>query len=102
MGGIGMTINAADRTSGRARVPAIADFRHDGEVLLSFQDLGPDQFGRRTFFAFWIDDNVGPHLNEHGVRGQVFVTCPAEFIARQETLGGAVRIIGGNTRSHAS
>ncbi|GAB5004652.1 hypothetical protein MAHJHV63_51430 [Mycobacterium avium subsp. hominissuis] len=99
--GIEMAINATDRNPGTAKVPAIADFRHDGEVLISFQDLGPDEFGRRKFFAFWIDDNVGPHLNEHGVRGQVFFTCPAEFITRQQTLGGTVRIIGGDTRSPA-
>lgn len=71
--------------------PTETDFHHPNETLVSFQDDHTDEFGRRCFFAFWIADNIGPHLNEHGVRGQVFFTNIDNFIARA-SQHGPVRI----------
>ena len=46
---------------------------------------GPeDEQGRRQFFAYWLDNNVGPALNETGTRGQVFHTWLDTFIERAE------------------
>lgn len=52
----------------------------------------PDDFGREQFFAYWHDPKTlregGP---PHHVRGQVFYTSVAEFVARHPQ--GSVRII---------
>lgn len=74
-----------------ARSPQLEDFTNDLETIAQFRDKGPDGFGRRTFMAFWIANNVGWSLNEHGVRAQVFVTDPDKFAARQEQQGRTVR-----------
>ena len=63
-------------------LPTLDDFREPHETLIRFEDEKPDREGRRTFFAYWIADGVGYRLNEHGVRGQIFVTDPAKFAAR--------------------
>lgn len=79
------------RTKASSPVPQLSDFVNLGEVLVTYSDDGPDRYGRRTFFAYWVADNVGYHLNEHGVRAQVFHTNPAGFVARQEHHGHTVR-----------
>ncbi|ORW08479.1 MULTISPECIES: hypothetical protein [Mycolicibacter] len=82
----------ADAASDHAETsPTEADFQHPNETLISFQDSHTDEFGQRRFFAFWIAHNIGPHLNEHGVRGQVFFTNIDTFIARA-SQEGPVRI----------
>ncbi len=51
-----------------------------------------DDFGRRQFFAFWLD-NVGARCDQRGVRGQVFYTNSATFIARVQKPGRTIREI---------
>lgn len=63
-------------------MPTVEDFREPHETLVRYSDDGPDRFGRRTFMAFWLADNIGYHLNESGVRGQVFFTEPERFAER--------------------
>lgn len=67
-------------------LPGLDEFREPGETLIRFEDDGPDRQGRRTFFAFWEDHNVGPRMDEHGVRGQIFVTDPERFVARHRPV----------------
>lgn len=46
----------------------------------------PDQLGRQQFFAHWISENIGPKLNETGIRGQAFFAKVDEHIARWRSL----------------
>ena len=40
----------------------------DPDVFLVEFTSGPDSMGRRQFFAYWLDNNVGPRLDETGTR----------------------------------
>lgn len=72
-------------------IPAPEDFQSEGEVIVWHPaDRQPDDLGRLQFIAFWI----GYHpVTGHGVRGQVFDTSLAEFIARDEAQGKTVRVV---------
>lgn len=74
-------------------LPLITD---PNETVIEFRDDGPDSLGRRQFFAYWHDHNVGPACNEHGVRGQAFYTDPDEFAERQRARGRSIRTVGGH------
>jgi hypothetical protein len=66
----------------------------EGEFVIEFYDSGgPDELSRRRFFAYWLADNAGPACDEHGVRGQVFFTDPAEFARDAHQRGYAVRYL---------
>ncbi|MET9265281.1 hypothetical protein [Amycolatopsis sp. NPDC004079] len=71
----------------------IPDIRDPHEVVLEFLDGGPDDFGRRRFFAFWLDDNVGPSCDQVGVRGQIFFTDPDRFADDRRRSGWIVRCL---------
>lgn len=72
-------------------LPEITD---PNETVIEFTDTGPDSLGRRSFFAYWLDNNVGPACNEHGVRGQAFFTEIDAFLARVARRGRSARILG--------
>lgn len=68
------------RPTGATRdVPVITD---RNVIMVELRGKSDEQ-GRIQFFAFWLDDNVGPHLDETGTRGQVFRTNVAQWIAQQ-------------------
>lgn len=81
------------QTRNTTPTPELTDFHDEREVLVSFSDTTADAFGRRQFTAFWIADNVGPHLNERGVRAQVFHTHPERFADRRTHFGSTVRFL---------
>ena len=74
-----------------AAAPSIQDFTV-GEALADFHDTGPDRLGRRTFSAHWVVDNVGPRLDERGVRSQMYITHFDAFVDRQLRQGSIVRL----------
>lgn len=76
-------------------IATIPDFTHPNEVLVQFLDDEPDEQGRRRFCAMWLADNTGHAVNESGVRGQVFFTNVAEFVARTIRDGQTVRSMDG-------
>ena len=63
------------------------------ETVIEFADAGPDSLGRRHFFAYWLDDNIGPSCDQHGVRGQVFFVDVAAYLVRLERRGRTARIL---------
>lgn len=52
----------------------------------------PDALGRQRFMAEWPADNIGPRLNESGIRGQCFFTRIQDWIKQRNTEGAAVTI----------
>jgi len=88
--------NPADRlstTEGNLTMRSTPEITDDNETVIEFTDAGPDTLGRRQFFAYWLDDNIGPSCDQHGVRGQVFYTNPDEFAARVAAKGRTVRYL---------
>lgn len=74
-----------------ASMPSPEDFTLPTETIVypkSGEKL--DDLGRIQFTAFWLDDYLPPN----GVRGQVFHTNLADFIARDEARGKTVRVVG--------
>jgi hypothetical protein len=71
-------------------IPAREDFTSDNETIVWYSaDRKFDDVGRIQFTAFWMDEWLTPA----GVRGQVFFTNLAEFIARDAERGKTVRVV---------
>ena len=72
-------------------IPTREDFTSPNEVIVHHNaDVKPDDYGRFQFTAFWLTDQ---EWVPGGVRGQVFHTSLAEFIARDEKAGRKVRVV---------
>ncbi len=71
--------------------PAREDFTSDSETIVWYPpDRKFDELGRIQFTAFWW--GYHPTVGE-SVRGQVFHTSLADFIARDEAQGKTVRVV---------
>ncbi|HYQ69051.1 hypothetical protein [Actinophytocola sp.] len=68
-------------------IPTITD---PDLILVRFDDEKPDDFGRRQFMAYWLDNNVGPRCDEIGTRGQVFHSEIAKWLDRETRRGKTV------------
>ncbi|MGY2119540.1 hypothetical protein ACW9HR_37125 [Nocardia gipuzkoensis] len=78
--------------------PDIEHFRGDHELtMIEFRDDKPDEQGRRSFVAYWLADNLGEHLDQHGVRGQNYCAVPAVFAHRCHDRGHTVLVWDGRT-----
>jgi len=76
----------------RPAAMTIPDITDPNEIVIVYTS-DTDDLGRRQFFAFWLDNNIGAGCDQHGVRGQVFYTEPATFIARDRAAGHTIREI---------
>jgi hypothetical protein len=72
------------------QIPSPHDFTSTDEVIVHHQDAVPDELGRLRFVAYWLTDQ---EWVPNGVRGQVFNTSLADFIARDEKDGKTVRVV---------
>jgi hypothetical protein len=52
-----------------------------------------DDLGRARFYAFWLDDNIGPGCNETGTRGQVSHTNVDQWVAKRRAEGRHVDVV---------
>ncbi|WP_195154535.1 hypothetical protein [Nocardia abscessus] len=78
--------------------PDIEHFRGNRELtMIEFRDDKPEEQGRRSFVAYWLADNVGEHLDQHGVRGQNYCAVPAVFAHRCHDRGRTVLVWDGRT-----
>lgn len=83
-------------TLAKATIPAIEEFNENESLtFVQFLDNRADGQGRRTFFAYWLANNVGWSMNEHGVRAQIFHTDPAAFVKRENRNGTRVEFMNG-------
>ena len=76
----------------RTYIPQLPTITDPNLFLVEFAS-GPDSLGRRAFFAYWLDSNVGPHCAQVGTRGQVFHTWPDTFVKRAEGRGMFVEFL---------
>lgn len=51
-----------------------------------------DGMGRQRFTMFWPANNIGPHCNETGVRGQCFHAVISEHVDRLRAAGHSVEV----------
>lgn len=69
-------------------MPTRTDFKAPNETIVHHRaDVKPDDYGRFQFTAFWLTDQ---EWVPDGIRGQVFYTNLAKFIARSS---GPVRVV---------
>ncbi len=74
------------------RIPDCSEL-DPNEFAITITDEHLDDLGRAQFFGHWLDDYLPPS----GVRGQVFNTNVAGWVARQEREGRKVTALDEHT-----
>lgn len=64
--------------------------RNDIQVII---ESPKDNKGRQHFSSEWIADNVGPQVNETGIRSQTFFTELSGWIKEKKSEGKNVIIV---------
>lgn len=72
------------------QLPNITD---KNEMVIELEDAVEDSAGNQRFAAYWLVNNVGPHLNQVGTRGQMYHTNLKKFLAGTKANGRTVRFI---------
>lgn len=62
-------------------------------LYVTIIDKVPDKNGRQHFDLEWMDNNIGPNLNEIGLRGQCFFGILKTHIDRAKAQGKKVVIL---------
>lgn len=89
----GSSRRVADSAVRAAPLRPLPEITDPHELVIEFLDYGPDDLGRRHFFAYWLDNNVGPACDQVGVRGQVFFTRADQFVDRNLLFSKKVRYL---------